>query len=37
LSGNYKKALNAYQKVMELTPDSDIALMAKEEAKKLKF
>jgi len=34
LSGNYKKALNAYNKVMELAPDSDIALKAKNEAKK---
>ena len=36
LSRNFQKALNAYDRVMELAPDSEVALKAKEEARKIK-
>ncbi|MCJ7616734.1 MAG: tetratricopeptide repeat protein, partial [Desulfobacterales bacterium] len=36
LSGEYKKAINAYNKVIELAPDSSLAIEAQKESKKIK-
>ena len=36
LSGEYKKAISAYNKVIELVPDSPLAIKAQKEAEKIK-
>ena len=36
LSGEYKKALDAYEKAVEFTPDSALARKAEREAQKIR-
>ena len=37
ITNDYKKALDAYKKVIELAPDSPLAVEARQEAEKIKF